>query len=235
VTLLRTSDGGHHWAASTLDPGIGSLDFVSPLVGWAIDQVGSTDTCGIACGVSGPLVHTADGGRTWHRTGIMGIGAICFASQIVGFAAGSHILATTDGGRTWQRRAAVGGSLEGGPMALGCAGSALWLFVNLGGGAGGHVDYGAYRSTDEGRHLTRVLGNGFFPWTPPTLPTGDDEPGPFVAPDASTAIELGTSPAAEETSVTVTHDDGRHWFRVSLQDVPTIGGSIASRTPAMAG
>lgn len=223
-TLLRTADGGTKWTAVPLASSIHGLTFVTPLVGWA---VGAADTSYGA----GPLLHTSDGGRTWTRTSVEPVSAVCFSDSSHGWAVGANTIRTIDGGRTWRPVSApiiAGLAL---PSTLRCRGSALWLFQDRGDGAGGHLNYAGLRSTDGGAHWQEVLGNGFYPSTPDDIGHADDEPGPFDAPDGLTAAELGASPAAEETSVTVTHDGGRNWQQVSLAAVGSAPGPLSFPDP----
>jgi photosystem II stability/assembly factor-like uncharacterized protein len=222
-TLLRTTDGGQHWNRTTLHQPLGQVDMLTPSSAWAIQRLATADG-----GQFGRLVHTSDAGATWQANGNAATDAVCFADRLHGYAAGTRLRATTDGGRTWVLRAKLPD--EGLPMALGCSGSALWLFVNLDGGAGGHVNYAGYRSTDGGRHLTQVLGNRFYPGTPAGIASAGDEPGPFVAVSSTAAVEVGTSPAAETSSVTTTSDGGRHWTTTALEDVPSESVSVSFPT-----
>jgi photosystem II stability/assembly factor-like uncharacterized protein len=229
ATILRTSDAGAHWSSWPINPRISALDVVSSTTAWAISSIDDTGTCGAACITGGQLLRTTDGGRTW-RVRSIGPGnarATCFSNPNRGYAAvGDSIYATSNGGVTWQRRAGLPTGEGQGVAWMSCPASSLWLLVNLDGGAGGHINYAAYRSIDGGRKLTKVLGNAFY-GIPAGLATADAEPGPLVAPDAATAIELGVSPAAEEVSLTITHDLGRIWITRPLQDIVSQGGAIA--------
>jgi photosystem II stability/assembly factor-like uncharacterized protein len=228
ASLLRTIDAGRHWTATPLDPRIGSLDFVSSAIGWSIESGGDAATCGTGCGPAGTLLRTVDGGRTWLAGGPPAARAVCFVNAAIGYAVSDdHLFATSDGGRSWERRAALPTGDGEGVGWMSCPGSTVWLMLNLDGGAGGHINYAGYRSTDGGRHLSQVLANSFYPDTPAGVATADAEPGPMVAPDGATAIELGSSPAAEETSVTITHDAGRTWTTVPLEGVVDQGSAVA--------
>jgi photosystem II stability/assembly factor-like uncharacterized protein len=223
-TLLRTADGGRAWSSLPLSRQLTRLEITGASTAWAIER-------GIqAGGGTAPprLVRSTDDGRTW-KVAIPGVvSAVCFVTPLMGFAAGPRLLATIDGGRSWIGRAAL--PTEGAPMDLSCSAATVWVFVNLDGGAGGHVNYAAYRSTDGGRHLDQVLGNSFY--DPPTgVGTASDEPGPFTAIGRSSAVELGISPAAEAASVTITQDGGRHWTTTVLEDVPTESVSLSFPNP----
>lgn len=215
-TLLRSADGGQSWGATRLAVPLRKLDVVSPTEAWAIEPKASGAYAGVYAPPLGVLRHTSDGGRTWTSVSADPVSAICFANPQEGWAVGMRVLRTRDGGRTWQSVATTPYAGTATDSPLSCAGSALWLFEIVGEGAGGHVDYAASRSTDGGQSWRQVLGNSWFPWTPAGIPQADAEPGPFTAPDALTAAELGASPAANEVSVTVTHEGGRTWQRVEI-------------------
>lgn len=220
TALLRTIDGGAHWTRTTFRTPVGALDFVSPMEGWATTWVREPSA------PDSRLVHTVDGGRTWQPTALPVIESVCFSSTAHGWAVGRRsVYETRDGGRSWSSTPRPSALRYQSEITLRCSGSTLWLFVPLNGsGAGGHVDYVGYRSVNGGATWRRVLGNPFYPRTPSGTPSADAEPGPFVAPDGSTAVELGVSPAGEESSVTITRDGGRHWTFASL----AFAGSQAS-------
>lgn len=221
-TLLVTADGGAQWTRRRLPFPIGDLRVLSPSVAAAIELVSPE---------SGPptgrLVRTADAGRTWTASSSQPADAVCFANRFDGFAIGTHLLATHDGGRTWARTGVVPAPFVTEGTWLECSGTIVWLFVNLDDGAGGHQNYAGYRSTDGGRRWRQVLANPFYPGSPAGVAGASDEPGPLVALDGETAMELGVSPAAESSAVTATHDGGRTWTTVALEDVASsFGGGI---------
>lgn len=223
--LLRTTDGGVRWTATKLAHGLAALDFVSPSVGWAIEG-GSTGSSFFGGGPQGRLVRTTDGGRTWTDAGAGIVTATCFVDARQGWASGgSTIRRTLDGGRTWRSVAKRPNAAFAFDSALTCKGGTLWLFQDIEGGAGGHVNYAGWRSTDGGRNWHQVLANSFFPGSAPGIGQADAEPGPFTALSASTAIELGVSPAAEESSVTITRDGGRTWRTSTLEG---LGSQVAA-------
>jgi photosystem II stability/assembly factor-like uncharacterized protein len=72
--LLSTSDGGIHWACVLLQlpfTRLMSVDFVSPTVGWLLATSPSSTAVGDGQapqkGAVFTLLHTKDGGRTWHE------------------------------------------------------------------------------------------------------------------------------------------------------------------------
>ncbi len=221
--LLVTTDGGASWVALPLTRQVTGLDVVGPGDAWAIDAAGGPGP--------GTLVHTTDGGRTWSPLSVGAVGSVCFADALHGWAAGARVLRTTDGGRSWQAVSATFPAWAGGDTTLRCSGSALWLFQGALGGATGNVNYAGYRSTDGGAHWTQVLGNPYFPGTPAGVGSADAEPGPFAAPDGSTAVELGASPNALEVSVTVTRDGGATWKSVPITGVGLEATALAAPDP----
>ena len=108
--LLRTRDGGLTWeAVSDLKPG--ALDFVSPLEGWAADEVCE----GAQCVAS--VYHTLDGGGTWEKqTSHEGsLSRVVFVDEANGWVLlefPRSILHTSDGGRTWREQPALGGQID---------------------------------------------------------------------------------------------------------------------------
>jgi photosystem II stability/assembly factor-like uncharacterized protein len=83
--LLRTTDGGDHWARYPLPgKGIEALRFVSPTVGWLIavlDEPAGCSPLECARGVE----RTGDGGRTWRLTFSSGdFGLLGFLSAVDG-------------------------------------------------------------------------------------------------------------------------------------------------------
>lgn len=58
-TIYSTSNGGQSWTKlGTISSTFGVMSFVDALNGWAIGSPGCNTTL---------LLHTADGGKTWHR------------------------------------------------------------------------------------------------------------------------------------------------------------------------
>lgn len=229
--ILRTSDGGARWTATRLSHGLGSLDFVTPSVGWAIELGSTAPAAYPGGGPLGRLVRTADGGRTWTDAGAGTVATVCFLDARHGWATGGSVVRRTlDGGRTWRVVSKRPDEAFAFDRTLACQGGALWLFQDLMGGAGGHSNYAGWRSTDGGRTWRQVMSNAFFDLKPTSIGHADDEPGPFVAPNPSTSVELGVSPAAQETSVTITLDGGRTWRTTTLVGLAA-GGEIAFPDP----
>ena len=98
--IYRTTDGGLTWTAGTLPPlpwdtEIRGLFFLDVAKGWAV-------------GWSGTILHTTDGGQTWHfqSSGTRNnLAAIHFSDPLHGWAVGglNTILKTENGGQTWTK------------------------------------------------------------------------------------------------------------------------------------
>src|SRR5579871_2227154 len=68
-----------------------------------------TATTGWAVGLSGVILATTDGGKSWNpqKSEIMAdLHSVCFANATTGWAVGTKgvILATTDGGKNWNQQ-----------------------------------------------------------------------------------------------------------------------------------
>ena len=115
--LLRTTDGGRHWAAVRLPDGVptGGIDFVSARAGFA---TGTEDVAGQSARCRARLWATTDGGAKWRPvagtcTGYE-LSGLDFVSPTTGFAVGGQylkysgygqeevVLKTTDGGGQWR-------------------------------------------------------------------------------------------------------------------------------------
>ena len=95
--------GSWHLVSSGTSVALSDVDFVDPLNGWAVGDVGT-------------IIHTSDGGETWEPQigGInVRLNAVGFVSQTEGWVVGNIgvILHTSDGGETWD--------LQGKDVALG--------------------------------------------------------------------------------------------------------------------
>ena len=100
--IYRTQDGEHWTAMPRTDPVISEIDFVTPLVGWAIGRPASTSPIGPPMQLFGSLLATTDGGAVWRPVTSLGLWSVCFTSERAGFgASGKRIFRTADAGRTW--------------------------------------------------------------------------------------------------------------------------------------
>jgi photosystem II stability/assembly factor-like uncharacterized protein len=176
--LLRTTDGGAHWAQVGLPGGAptGGIDFVSAQVGFATG-VSRAPRC------SAGVWATTDGGAKWRPlagtcTGYE-LSGLDFVSPATGYAVGGQylkysgngqeevVLRTTDGGRHW--RVAFRGAVPG-PEALdtnffaqvGFFSPEVGLALDGGmtAGANGPVGGHLWRTADGGRHWTELPEEG---------------------------------------------------------------------------
>ncbi|MBM3323088.1 hypothetical protein FJY69_06395 [candidate division WOR-3 bacterium] len=97
-----TVDSGTNWQTATLPPGtpiLRAVEFADRSHGWA-------------CGDSGFIVHTEDGGLNWTRQPTPMCSTLYdieFADRYRGMASGDWcVLVTTDGGANWRRSAPIG-------------------------------------------------------------------------------------------------------------------------------
>ena len=85
------------------------VHFVSETQGWAVGNAVDI-TPGLDFGEGGEslIVHTSDGGNTWHRqhSGVFGkpLRKVYFRSALEGWSIGEEgvLIHTSDGGKTWQ-------------------------------------------------------------------------------------------------------------------------------------
>jgi photosystem II stability/assembly factor-like uncharacterized protein len=101
-TIMKTADGGQHWAA--LNSGtrnvLYSICFPTPDIGYA-------------CGASGTILKTVNAGQTWDTlhagASTTVLNAIRFCNPRIGYAVGGAetIVRTTDGGSHWTLRPRV--------------------------------------------------------------------------------------------------------------------------------
>lgn len=107
TTIYRTQDGARWSAMPPTTPRITDLDFISPLVGWAI----AAPPVPLPGGGTGPaetgtLLATTDGGAVWRPITSTALYSVCFSGPDRGLGAfGKTIYTTSDGGRTWNPRA----------------------------------------------------------------------------------------------------------------------------------
>ena len=105
--ILRTSNSGSNWSATSLDAAsvFESVYFLNEQTGWVVGNNGSYD--------SGVISKTTNGGETWsNEIQILGpsdLNTVFFVNNTIGYAAGlfygadeAIIGKTTDGGTTWN-------------------------------------------------------------------------------------------------------------------------------------
>ncbi|HBC93273.1 MAG TPA: hypothetical protein DCZ10_10365, partial [Pelotomaculum sp.] len=109
--LLKTQDGGAHWAEIGSDSyTLYAVKFVDPNEGWSISQVGNKAELNQGSDdakIQYTVMHTTDGGATWNvqwegqQTSTSDL-SLWFQDTSYGFVlVGNTLLATQNGGRQW--------------------------------------------------------------------------------------------------------------------------------------
>ena len=100
--ILATTDGGGHWQQQYSGAeAIERLEFVSPLVGWAVASPHRRSDESVT------LLHTTDGGHTWQALAELSWPlSLDFVSSdmgraVVGSGLDGDLIETTDSGKTW--------------------------------------------------------------------------------------------------------------------------------------
>jgi hypothetical protein len=103
--IARTNDAGNHWQERRFLKGIGKVDFVDSLRGWAYAAEGD----------SARFIHTKDGGQTWtiqryDLNVLFQLRGFDFVDSLHGWAMGRGggfddpvVLGTRNGGDTWEK------------------------------------------------------------------------------------------------------------------------------------
>jgi photosystem II stability/assembly factor-like uncharacterized protein len=100
--VYRSQDGEHWTAMPRTDPPIVDIDFVTPLVGWAIATAPPPTPVGQPVQLVGTLLATTDGGSVWRPVTTLGLWSVCFSGEREGLgASGKRIFRTADAGRSW--------------------------------------------------------------------------------------------------------------------------------------
>ena len=115
TTVVRTADGGRHWATVLRADGVVTADFHDSARAWVLLVIGSEST---ASRESVVVASTADAGATWQRTARLGVDGVAtriqfvdtshgwvFAQPSAGGAVGAQdttVYRTVDGGQRWQ-------------------------------------------------------------------------------------------------------------------------------------
>lgn len=219
VAFAATSAGllamarDHRW--NIISPLVlSSLDFLSPTSAFALRLPSAQEA------VSGLLLETGNGGRTWHAvSGAPALASICFYTPSRGLglpADGSGVLATGDGGHTWTKVLQLSGLPNGDQLR--CSSDGGGWYLAAGWASMSQQPYAIYRSAHYGQSWRAVAANrtavGPAPGDPAAVPVvpGSD-PGPLAAPSAKVAYVAGQCPACDQLTLTVsgTTDGGRTW------------------------
>lgn len=213
--LLVTDDGGRYWQALAEPcPAIDSVDFVSPLNGFAVAGRSGNPAFPTA------VLATVDGGRSWRRlTTPKAPQSVCFHDSQSGWiGADGNIYSTVDGGREWTltlKSSRYGLSFSG-DVVLECAGAqSAWAEI-IGPGVGlGHERHIGYHS--YGGAWTPIFAEQYT--EPPNFPLKVDSPGPYPGPfsaiSASAAAFVGYCPACSfgTAPMAIAQDGGAQLYR----------------------
>lgn len=226
VTVYRTSDGGTSWQAASAgshSANAGALDTVQFLTrrhGWLVAQEPTAP--------GATLLRTNDGGVSWHAVAdLPEVAPVRFRSRSDAWQAGgpfSHgLFHSTDGGRLWHRvrvpippRERRATRLYGSPAFFKREILAPVTLVR-----GRAAELGVYRSTDGGRHWTRLS----------TLAPAGGEPAPCLPAPLSVSFAtasdwwVGAYPAGRPVAY-ITTDAGRRW-----QATPIAASGTVARCP----
>lgn len=157
-----------------------------------------------------PVLTTTDGGLTWRPAGVSAQSVCAVDPQTAWVASASIARRTLDGGRTWDTTTLYPPkSFWSGTIV--CSDASTAWDLAAGDGAMSQQPYIASKTTDGGASWTPVLHEAYFP--PPAGVSGfrgqiDSYSGPMAMPSASDIFFAGSSPAANELSVTRSIDGG---------------------------
>jgi photosystem II stability/assembly factor-like uncharacterized protein len=240
AVLLRTTDGGRHWAIAHEPAGLAfqlvllRVRFVSPTrgVGVAAPDVQAG---------GGWIVTTSDGGETWHPVVTPGdVTSACATPSRGGpgkltdlwavALQGDTVWRTTDGGHTWAAALTAGPAYQYGGQIACISPSNVWVTLDGGYGMSQH-SYALYHTADAGAHW-RVVVAQLTAGAGPAPGTALDIPGPGIytevmdALDGTTAFLASGCPAcgAGTTAVGRATDGGRTWH--NYPPIPGIGYDV---------
>ena len=152
-TVYRTQDAVHWSAMPPTDPRIVDIDFVTPLIGWAIASPAAAPPFGRSLQLVGTLLATTDGGAVWRPVTSLNLWSVCFSDERSGLGgSGKTIYRTSDAGRSWTKLADLT-ITDQGPWypQLGCAGARdARVQVTEPYAALSHVPYLVFSTTDAG-------------------------------------------------------------------------------------
>ncbi len=147
--VYKTNDGGRSWAT------LNTNQYNTINSGWFLDE-----NTGFACGSSGTILTTKDGGATWQAITQTAVGTstnlanIIFINKTTGYITSSagDILQTKDGGATWARISTV--------VTDGYTGRIYFLNDKTGYLLAGYNSAGLYKTIDGGQSWQQESVNG---------------------------------------------------------------------------
>jgi hypothetical protein len=209
--ILLTSDGGKEFHPVFRTPG----------EVWWVESAGTDDAWAYVKTRGHPnpaLLHTVDGGRSWHKLPSTRTWAASFATPSLGLAIRGpmqndrgDLLQSSDGGRTWKR---IGGPCPSytGFVSYPASDEAWMLCLNVGIG-GGAQPKGVYASTDGGRSWQPKAGAS-LPNRNSTTGSGLTEGG-YLHGIAFSNSGFGYL-LGEDGPSYLTHDGGADWQKQGL-------------------
>jgi photosystem II stability/assembly factor-like uncharacterized protein len=189
-------------------PGIITLDMIDVNNGWGISET--------------TVLHTTDGGATWHNATPAGLSGIPASSFFLNTTTGwvtisgtdptsGTLYHTTDGGVTWTSTTVPfgGGSIKFVDSQHG------WELVSLSAGMS-HEAVAVFRTSDGGATWSQVLiDDPTVAGSSDSLPLVGDKNG-IAALDASHAWVTGSQPSSDFIYIYITQDGGTTWAHQDL-------------------
>jgi photosystem II stability/assembly factor-like uncharacterized protein len=241
-TLLGTADGGRTWQqlGEAQNP-IRSVHFINAVEGWGIAGGGDPqmDHGWLVPSDAATLIHTHDGGHTWSNVDSpANPQTVCFSDPGHGWlaTADGYVYASADGGTTWAKALDMfqAGTTMPRQAIIECAvPSALWVYLTLANGAGGHLPYVAY-ATQDGHTWRTVMTEPMTSGTQlPGVPAGpDSHPGSFSVVDPMDAVFVGDGPATNVAQCVIASNGGATLRRTGsiANSAETFGAAFVSVT-----
>lgn len=237
--LVVSTDGGSTWTrkAITGDTTNGSFNAAS------CTGSGSSAICTAAgtdnIGISPYVAVSTDGGNTWARKSISGIGinaifnatsctgsgtsAICIAAGYNSSTSESVIAVSTDGGNTWAEKPVTGSPIEGRYLATSCTGSGANAICTAAG-----------EDSDANLPLLAVSTDGGNTWATKTV-TGMPASGAFRATSCTGSGSSAICIAAGEDDtgstaplLAISTNGGNTWATTTVAGLPAAGAFLGS-------
>ena len=222
--VYRTQDGMQWTALPPTTPPIVELDFVSPLLGWAIAAAPLAQPIGRPQARAGTLLGTIDGGEVWRQITSQSLWSVCLLDPQRGYGAnGKTIYRTNDAGRTWLALSTVTIN-DDGPWypQLSCADEQnIRVQITEPYAALSHVPYVVFATTDGARSWKMEYVEGYTLGTVIGLPASGlgSYPSLFGTLHDGTTWILTCSPPADAQQFLILDAAGR---TITRQAVPFV-------------